>query len=135
MGVTFFCHLFYHVHWNVQANIKNLCAQNNISKKNVKSEYLNHLYFGPKFIFGGTSLERFSQSFFYFIFRGSTMLTNIFTQSPIKKNFLRACELVNSFLIKISITDRAFCKNSKQLIFKDMNTNTKKMKFSIKGLF
>ena len=42
----------HHVHWNVQTNIKKLYARNNILKKEFKSEILNHLYFGPKFIFG-----------------------------------------------------------------------------------
>ena len=34
-------------------------------KKNCKYEILNHLYFGPSFVFWGTALGRFSQSFFF----------------------------------------------------------------------
>ena len=38
------------------------------SKKKSKYEILNHLYFGPSFIFWGTALGRFSQCcFFHFL--------------------------------------------------------------------
>ena len=33
-------------------------------KKNYKYDILNHLYFGPSFVFQGTALRRFSQCFF-----------------------------------------------------------------------
>ena len=42
------------VYWNVWTNIKKLCAQNwnNIfKKKNSMYEILNHLFFGPNFVF------------------------------------------------------------------------------------
>ena len=54
-----------------------LYARNNIlkKKKNYKYELLNHLYFGPSFVFRRTALGCF------FIFhRRSTMVANIFTQ-------------------------------------------------------
>ena len=34
-------------------------------KKNYKYDILNHLYFGPSFVFWGTALRRFSQCFFF----------------------------------------------------------------------
>ena len=51
-------------------------------KKNCKYEILNHLYFGPSFVFWGTALGRFSQSFFFLFRPWSTMVTDIFTQHP-----------------------------------------------------
>ena len=58
-----------------------LQARNNIFKKgNYKYEILNHLYFGPSFVFGGL-LQGVLASVFFFIFcRWSTMVANIFTQ-------------------------------------------------------
>ena len=45
-----------------------LFAQNNIFKTgNYKYEILNHLYFGPSFVFWRTALGRFSQRFFFFL--------------------------------------------------------------------
>ena len=45
------------VPWNVETNTKTLHARSNIfKKKNSKYEILNHLYFGPVFIFVGTAL-------------------------------------------------------------------------------
>ena len=35
------------------------------SKKSYKYQILNHLYFGPSFVFRGTALGRFSQCFFF----------------------------------------------------------------------
>ena len=43
-----------------------LYAQNNIFiKKNYEYEILNHLYFGPNFVFWRIALGRFSQCFFF----------------------------------------------------------------------
>ena len=45
------------VRWNVETNIKTLHPRSNVfKKKNSKYEILNHLYFGPVFIFVGTAL-------------------------------------------------------------------------------
>ena len=52
------------------------------NKKKYKYEILNHLYFGPGFVFWGTALERFSQCFFLIFRPWSTMVTEIFTQPP-----------------------------------------------------
>ena len=69
------------VHWNMWTNIKKLYARNNILKKSSKYEILNHLYFGPNFVFWGTALGRFSRGVFFSIFRRRpTMVVNIFTQ-------------------------------------------------------
>ena len=46
-------------------NIKKLHARNNILKKSSKYEILNHLHFGPNFVFWGTALGRFSQGLFF----------------------------------------------------------------------
>ena len=51
------------------------------SRKNSKYEILNHLSFGPNFVFG-TVLERFSQCFFLIFGRRPTVIVEIFTQSP-----------------------------------------------------
>ena len=49
-------------------------------KKNLKYEFLNNLYFGPKLIFYGHLLG-FLASFCFVVFcRWSTMVPNIFTQ-------------------------------------------------------
>ena len=49
------------VHWHVWTNIKKLYIRINIfKKKNSKDEILNHLYFGPNFVFWGTALGCFS---------------------------------------------------------------------------
>ena len=37
------------------------CPKKYIQKTNTKDEILNHSYFGPNFVFGGTALARFSQ--------------------------------------------------------------------------
>ena len=51
------------------------------SKQNYKYEILNHLYFGPSFLFGGTAIRRFRQCFVFLIFhRQSTMVADIFTR-------------------------------------------------------
>ena len=42
------------------------CPKKYIQKTNTKDEILNHSYFGPNFVFGGTALARFSQYFFFF---------------------------------------------------------------------
>ena len=50
------------VHWHEWMNIKKLYARNNIfkkKKKNSKMRFLNHLYFGPNFVFWGTALGCF----------------------------------------------------------------------------
>ena len=47
------------VHWTLWMNIK-------IQKNNFKYELLNHLYFGPNFVFWETALGRFNQRFFFF---------------------------------------------------------------------
>ena len=67
-----------------------LYARNNIFKKrNYKYEILNHLHFGPSFIFWRTALGRFSQYCFFLIFRcQSTMVTNISTQTPIPPHYI-----------------------------------------------
>ena len=38
--------------------------KNYFQKKNYKYEILNHLYFGPSFVFSGIALGRYSQRFF-----------------------------------------------------------------------
>ena len=45
------------VHWT--------CGNNIFKKKSYKYQILNHLYFGPSFVFRGTALGRFSQCFFF----------------------------------------------------------------------
>ena len=52
-------------------------------KKNYKKEILNHLYFGPSFVFWRTALGRFSQCVFLIFRPWSTMVTEIFTQPPL----------------------------------------------------
>ena len=47
------------VHWTLWMNIK-------IQKNNFKYEFLNHLYFGPNFVFWETALGRFNQRFVFF---------------------------------------------------------------------
>ena len=43
---------------------KIVCPKKYFQNNDFKYEILNHLYFGPNFIFGGTALGRFSQCFF-----------------------------------------------------------------------
>ena len=58
-----------------------LYARNNIFiKKNYEYEILNHLYFGPNFVFWRIALGRFSQCFFLIFRRRPTMVGKIFTQ-------------------------------------------------------
>ena len=71
-------------------------------KKNLKYEFLNNLYFGPKFIFYGHLLG-FLASFCFVVFcRWSTMVPNIFTQlspppaPPTMKMFPMALLIENS---------------------------------------
>ena len=45
------------------------CPKHYFQKKNSKYDILNHLYFGPNFVFLGTALGRFSQCFFLTIKR------------------------------------------------------------------
>ena len=63
-----------------------LFARNNIFKngnyKYEKYEILNHLYFGPSFVFWRTALGRFIQYFFLIFCRWSAMVANIFTHPP-----------------------------------------------------
>ena len=48
------------IHWNVWTNIKTLYARNNIFKKIIPNmRFLNHLYFGANFFFGGDSFRAF----------------------------------------------------------------------------
>ena len=51
-------------------------------KKNCKYEILNHLYFGPSFVFWGTALGRFSQWFFLIFRHRPITVADIFTQPP-----------------------------------------------------
>ena len=52
------------IHWNVWTNIKPLFARNNIFKKRIPiMRYLNHLYFGPNFVFVRIALGFFCQCF------------------------------------------------------------------------
>ena len=51
-------------------------------KKSYKYQILNHLYFGPSFVFRGTALGRFSQCFFLIFCRRSTMVSDVFIQPP-----------------------------------------------------
>ena len=51
-------------------------------KKNLKYEFLNNLYFGPKFIFYGHLLGFLASFCFVDFCRWSTMVPNIFTQLP-----------------------------------------------------
>ena len=117
--------------------MKNLCAQNNISKKECQIWEFESLIFWSKFHFWWDFFRAFSSVlFFQLFFFVDQPWWLIFLRSPASyKSLLRACESVNSFLIKISITDGAFCKNSKQLIFKNMNTNTKKWSFPLRVYF
>ena len=63
-----------------------VCSKTYFQKKNDKYEILNHLYFGPNFVFWGIALGRFSQCFFLIFRRRPTMVAVIFTQPPtIKK--------------------------------------------------
>ena len=52
-------------------------------KKNSNYEILNHLYFGPVFIFGEFALGRFSQYFLKFFLRRPTIMADIFAQLPL----------------------------------------------------
>ena len=117
--------------------MKNLCAQNDISKKECQIWELESLIFWSKFHFWGDFFRAFSSVLFFnfFFFRRPTMVTDIFTQPRIIKKLATGLWIGNSFLIKISITDGAFSKNSKQLIFKNMNTNTKKRSFPLRVYF
>ena len=49
-------------------------------KKNSKYDILNHLYFGPNFVFVWTALGRFSQCCFLIFCRQPIMMADIFTQ-------------------------------------------------------
>ena len=72
------------VNWNVWRNIKMLYAGSSIfEKKNSNYEILNHLYFGPVFIFGEFALGRFSQYFLKFFLRRPTIMADIFAQLPL----------------------------------------------------
>ena len=51
------------VHWNVRTKV--VRPKKYLRKKNYKYEILNHLYFGPSFVFWGTALGRFTQCFFF----------------------------------------------------------------------
>ena len=62
------------VHWT--------CGNNIFKKKGYKYQILNHLYFGPSFVFRGTALGRFSQCFFLIFCRRSTMVSDVFIQPP-----------------------------------------------------
>ena len=78
------------VYWNVWTNIKTLYARNNIFKKRIPNmRFLNHLYFGPSFVFQGTILGGFSQCFFQFFVMGqpwwSTFLSPFPSPATIKK--------------------------------------------------
>ena len=57
------------------------CPKKYIQKTNTKDEILNHSYFGPNFVFGGTVLVSIFFSFFSFR-RRQTMEANIFTEPP-----------------------------------------------------
>ena len=46
-------------------SIDDVCSKTYFQKKNYKYEILNHLYFGPNFVFWGIVLGRFSQCFFF----------------------------------------------------------------------
>ena len=51
--------------------------------RNYKYEILNHLYFGPSFVFWATVFGRFSQCIFLLIFRRlPTMVSDVFNQPP-----------------------------------------------------
>ena len=60
-------------------------------KQNYKYEILNHLYFGPSFVFWRTALGRFSQCVFLIFRPWSTMVTEIFTQPPLSHHKKASC--------------------------------------------
>ena len=54
------------VHWNMWMTIKKLYAGNIIFNKRIPNmRFLNHLYYGPIFVFWETALRRFNQCFFF----------------------------------------------------------------------
>ena len=69
-----FCYKFWNkknfgaLHWNLWTKI--VRPKKYFQKKNCKYEILNHLYFGPSFVFWGVSLGRFNQCFFLFFVLG-----------------------------------------------------------------
>ena len=86
------------VHWTLWMNIK-------IQKNNFKYEFLNHLYFGPNFVFWETALGRFNQRFFFFfsIFQSwPAMAVDIFTQPAIIKKLPTTLEGVCFAFLKFS---------------------------------
>ena len=71
IGFEIFCYKFWNnknsddVHRNVWNKVVRL--RQYFQKKNYRYEILNHLYFGPSFVFWVPALGRFSQCFFFII--------------------------------------------------------------------
>ena len=92
------------VYWKVWTNIKKLYARNNIfEKNNSKDEILNHLYFGPNFVFLGTVLRCFSQRFFLNIFRQKTMVADIISQfQPLPPTLIKTFSILIAKMSEIN---------------------------------
>ena len=105
-------------------------------KKNPKYEFLNHLYFGPKFIFQG-HLQGFLASFFFFVIffvifcRRSTTVTDIFTQPPTRnmKKLPTALSSHNFLLLSMHCVWKSTTINW-NFFFEKILTNNKNQFFS-----